>query len=193
MGKVTLHKQRRVFDGFFKIDEVHLSHERFDGTMSRPLTRLCLERGDAVAALVFEPKLGKLLFVEQFRYPSHQRGRGWLTEVVAGMIDKGESPPEALGREMLEELGYEMASTERIGQFFSSPGTSSEQTHLYYVVAGDKKESGGGVDDEDEDLRTLALDPEEALARLAQGDFCDAKTIIAMMWYQANRPQTPGH
>jgi len=46
--RIVIYGKRRVFDGFFKIDEVELSYERFDGKMSPPVKRLCFERGDSL-------------------------------------------------------------------------------------------------------------------------------------------------
>jgi hypothetical protein len=45
--RIVIYGKRRVFDGFFKIDEAELSYERFDGKMSPPVKRLCFERGDS--------------------------------------------------------------------------------------------------------------------------------------------------
>ena len=43
--KAEIHRQARLFDDFFKIDEVMVSHQRFDGTMSPDQRRLIFERG----------------------------------------------------------------------------------------------------------------------------------------------------
>ena len=51
MKKVAVLEQRRLLDAFFKIDEAVLRHQRRDGSLSPPLSRLNLERGDGVAAL----------------------------------------------------------------------------------------------------------------------------------------------
>ena len=56
--KVEIRKQTRLFDDFFKVDEILVAHEQRDGTMSSDQRRLVFERGDAVAALLYEPDTG---------------------------------------------------------------------------------------------------------------------------------------
>ena len=51
--KVEIRKQTRLFDDFFKVDEIVVAHEQHDGTMSSDQRRLVFERGDAVAALLY--------------------------------------------------------------------------------------------------------------------------------------------
>jgi nudix-type nucleoside diphosphatase (YffH/AdpP family) len=184
MKKVVLHSKRRVFDGFFKIDEAELSYERFDGRMSAPLRRLCFERGDAVAAIVWHRDRQQVLLVEQFKYPAWEKGPGWIVETMAGMIDAGESPETALARELGEELGYRAERIEPIATFYVSPGGSSERIVLYYAEVCDASRcgDGGGVEDEGEDIRTVALSLDEIAARLRAGELHDAKTIIAAQW-----------
>jgi hypothetical protein len=52
-GRVAITRQRRLFDDFFKIDELLVSHQQIDGTMSSAQRRLVFERGDSVAVLLF--------------------------------------------------------------------------------------------------------------------------------------------
>ena len=101
-------------DDFFKVDEAQLSFERFDGTMTPKVRRLVMERGDAVAALVLERDTERLLFPEQFRFPTLEKGPGWLLEVMAGMVEPGELPEVTLRRELTEELGYQIRSVTSI-------------------------------------------------------------------------------
>jgi len=115
--KVVIQDRRRVFDGFFKIDEVKLQFEKFDGSMSPPVTRLNFDRGDSVAAVVLNVDTRKVILVNQFKYPSYEKGPGWITEVVAGMIGDGESPEAAMQREIREEIGYETSHLEHLNTF----------------------------------------------------------------------------
>ena len=117
--KVEIHKQTRLFDDFFKIDEIVVAHEQRDGTMSDNQRRLVFERGDAVAALLYEPDTHSVIMVDQFKVPTLIARRrdnpattdGWITEAVAGMIDQGETAEEAIIRETLEETGYRIQQT----------------------------------------------------------------------------------
>ena len=68
--KVEIHKQTRLFDDFFEVDEILVAHEQRNGTMSSDQRRLVFERGDAVAALLYEPDTHTVIMVDQFRVPT---------------------------------------------------------------------------------------------------------------------------
>jgi ADP-ribose pyrophosphatase len=191
MNKVDVRSRRRLLDDFFKVDEAEVSWQRFDGTMTPPVRRLVFERGDSVAAVVFDRDTQRLLFTEQFRFPTHEKGPGWIVEVMAGMIDPGESPDAALRREIAEELGYRADRIDHIATFYVSPGGSSERILLYYAeVGGDERVSeGGGVPGEYEDIRIVRLSLDEARAALSDGRLTDAKTIIGLQWVLARKQE----
>jgi ADP-ribose pyrophosphatase len=186
-SRVEIHSRRRIFDGFFKIEEADLAYERFDGTMTPPLKRLVFERGDSVAAIVYHREEKRLLFLRQFRYPTYEKGPGWLTEVVAGMQEHGEPAEDALRREIVEELGYEVAHLEPITTFYVSPGGSSERIILFYaeVNAAGKVGPGGGLMEENEDIVAVSWSPAELAEAVAAGQIQDAKTLIGILWFQA--------
>lgn len=186
MKKVEILKKKRVFDDFFKVDEALLTYEKFDGRMSDTVRRLNFERGDAAAALVFNRQSQKVILVEQFRYPTHESdaNNGWITEVVAGIVEKGEDPKETIKREIHEETGYRVKEAELVYKFYLSPGGSSERIFLYYaeVTDNDRVSQGGGVACEHEDLQLKEFTIDQLFTHLDAGGFVDAKTIIALMW-----------
>jgi nudix-type nucleoside diphosphatase (YffH/AdpP family) len=188
-SRVEIHSRRRVFDGFFKIEEAELAYERFDGSMTPPLKRLVFERGDSVAALVYHRDEDRLLFLRQFRYPTYEKGPGWVTEVVAGMQEHGEPAEDALKREILEEIGYEVSHLEPIATFYVSPGGSSERIVLYYaeVTAAGKVAAGGGLIEENEDIVTVSYSRAELVQAVAAGQIQDAKTLIGILWFQVRQ------
>ncbi len=184
--KVVIHSKSRVFDGFFKIDEAYVSYERFDGQMSSKVRFLSFERGDSVAAIIFNKDAPKVILVEQFKYPTYAKGPGWIVETVAGILEEGETPEAAVRREILEEVGYEVEKLEHMYTFYVSPGGSSERIILYYAEVSDvgKVSAGGGVAGEHENIRTVELSIDELEASLAAGRIQDAKTIVGIMWLQ---------
>ena len=116
--KVIVRKERRLLDAFFKVDEAVLRHERRDGSLSPELSRLHLERGDGVAALLYRTDEDRVVLMRQFRYPAWLReGPGWILEIVAGMLKEGEDPQEAIRRESHEETGYRVAALEPVSAF----------------------------------------------------------------------------
>ena len=151
------------------------------------MRRLVFERGDSVAAVVLNRSSGRLLFTEQLRVPTLNSGPGWLVEVMAGMIDAGETPEAALLRELEEELGFRVEHLEAIANFFVSPGGSSERIWLYYAEVEDSGRvgAGGGLASEQEDIRTVLMTAEEARAALNGQQILDAKSIIGLQWFFA--------
>lgn len=179
--------KKRILDDFFKVEEVHLSFEKFDGSMSKIVRRLNFERGDSVAAVLHHKERDAVILISQFRYPTYEKGPGWLAETVAGMIDEGEVPEDAMRREILEETGYRVEKLVHISNFYLSPGGSSERIFLYYAeVSGTgPAEKGGGLASENEDIQLTELSTGEAFRQLDRGEIQDAKTIIGLMWLRS--------
>jgi ADP-ribose pyrophosphatase len=188
--RIEIIKETEVFrQAIFRVVAATLKFELFDGTMSDELVRLNLDRGDSVAALIHDVQNDILLMAEQFRYPTHEKGPGWLTEIVAGMVDAGETRSDSMKREIWEEVGYRASSLQHIGTFYMSPGGSSERIHLYYsaVDQADRGSKGGGKLSEGENVLVMKIPVDQALEELDQGRIMDAKTMIALQWLALNR------
>ena len=187
--KVIVQSKKRVFDGFFKIDRVEVLFEGYDQKMRGPVARLVLERGDSVAALILDRDRNEIILVEQFKYPTYEKGPGWIIETMAGIINSGETPEDALRREMREEVGYDTLEYEHIATFYPSGGGSSERVFLYYVEVGsaDRVGSGGGESAEDEDIREIRMSLEEFTEKLKRGTFVDGKILAAGYWLIARK------
>ncbi|GHO69883.1 ADP-ribose pyrophosphatase [Ktedonobacter sp. SOSP1-52] len=187
MRKVDIQQQRTTFDEkHFKIQEATLRFEKFNGQMSEPVQRLVFERGDSAAALLFNRDTQKVILINQFRYPTYEKGPGWLTEVVAGSINENEQPEACIRREIHEEIGYQVHDLTYIATFYVSPGGSSERIILYYAEVGnaDQVAVGGGAAGEHEDIEQVELSLNELWSLLEQGKINDAKTLIAVQWLQ---------
>jgi ADP-ribose pyrophosphatase len=168
----------------FRVEEVRLKHERLDGRLSEPLTRLNLDRGDGAAAVLFDPQAKTILLIEQFRYSTHEKGHGWLWELPAGIVNPDEQPAETMRRELVEETGYQVPTLRHVYTFYLSPGGSSERIFLYYAEVSPKLKTsaGGGLPAEQEEIRLHVTPLSEALAMIERGQICDAKTIIGLQW-----------
>ncbi len=192
--RVEIRSQKRLFDDFFKIDEIVVSHQQYDGKMSADQRRLNFERGDAVAVLLFNIDTRSVVLVEQFKVPTLIGRRrddpaitnGWITEVMAGMIGPSETAEEAAIRETVEETGYQIKDPELICKFLSSPGGTSERIFLYFAQVNEaaKPSRGGGL--ADEDVRVLQISVNELFDRLAKGQIDDPKLAIAAYWLKDN-------
>lgn len=184
MKKVIVENKRRLFDDFFKVDEVHVRYEQFDGHMSAPVRQLVFERGDSVAAILMHEETGGVILIKQFRYPTYEKGPGWIIEAVAGKLEDDELPEEAIRREIVEEVGYAVTDLTHISTFYLSPGGASERIILFLarVSNTDKIAGGGGLETENEDIQTITFSFPELWAALESGQIVDAKTLVGILW-----------
>ncbi len=191
--KAVVEKCRLLLNDFFKVEEAFVSFERHDGSMSPPVRRLDLKRDDAVCALLVNKARGTVILVRQFRYAALSRGEAWPLELIAGLIDKGESPEEAIRREILEEAGYAVGPLARQFTFYPSPGITSERGILYYgETDGDQPVAkGGGLAEESEDIEVVQMPFAEAFAMLDRGEIVDGKTLIGLLWLRNREEEGP--
>lgn len=98
---------------------------------------------------------GKVIMVRQYRH-----GLGVIsTELPGGVIDKGESPRQAIARELKEETGYEFRQIEFIGKIAPNPATSNNYMHMF-LARGGKKVAEQALD-ATEDVEVLIYTIEE--------------------------------
>ena len=133
---------------------------------------------------------------EQFRVGALEREGGpWCLEVVAGMVEAGESLEDVAHRELQEEAGIEGAKLHFIRSYLPSPGGSSERMHLFCAVADLSSVEGYfGLADEHEDIRLRVLPLAVLLAALDDGSATidNAASIISLQWLQQHREKLRG-
>ena len=187
--KVEVTDKETILDDFFSVEKVKVRHEKFNGEMSPVLTRLNLKRGDAVTAVIYHKEKKALVLVRQFRYATYEKGPGWITELAAGMKEEGESAAYCIKREIIEELGYEIESYNKLFKLYMSPGGSDQRIHFFYgeVTEKNRVNAGGGLDTEDEDIQTIFIPIEKLEEHLSSGKVKDAKTYIGLQWFLQNK------
>lgn len=184
----VLHREV-CFEGFLRLERYRLRHGLFAGGWSDPLVRELVERGRSVAVLPYDPVRDEVVLIEQFRIGALEAPGGpWLIEIVAGMLDAGESPAAVARRESLEEAGCRLGRLIPVCDYLVSPGGTSERIALYCGEA-DAALVGGvhGIAEEGEDIRALAVGLDEALAMVDSGRINSASPIIALQWLALNR------
>jgi ADP-ribose pyrophosphatase len=128
----------------------------------------------AVVALTTDEQV---LMVRQFRYAVG----GCSLELPAGCLDHvGEEVEAAAVRELSEETGYEAESLVYLGRFHSSPGFSSEVTHLF--AARGLRAVRAAHTDADEFVELAPVPLADALEMIRRGEIADAKTIVGLLW-----------
>ena len=188
--KWSILKQRPLYQGFFKLTEFELQHELFAGGDSPVLRRELLDRHHAAGILPYDPVHDEVVLVEQFRIgAAGQRAQGpWLIEIIAGYREPGEAPEQLVAREAIEEADCTVTNIEPICHYYSSPGGSNEQIHLF-IGRCETAGLGGvhGLAHEGEDIRVHVVSSQTAFDWLDSGRIDNAMAIIALQWFRLNR------
>lgn len=187
--KWKLDKHLTLFEKYFRLDELSVSHELFGGGFSPVFTREIFERGAVVAVLPYDRVRAKVVLIEQFRAGAVDDADGpWLIECVAGVIEEGESQQQVAMRECEEEAGCRIEQLKLISHYYVSPGGTSEHCSLYCGFVDSEGVAGiHGLDDENEDIRVMVVDVEEAYAWVRAGKIRSSATIIALQWLEINQ------
>ena len=196
MPDVETIEKTTVFKGYFRIDRHVLRHLRFDGGWTEPITREVFERGHAAAALLYDPDRDRLVLIKQFRIgvlaaadapEVAETFSPWLIEIVAGIIEAGETPEGVVRREAQEEAGCTVGALEPACLMFASPGAASETIRIFCGCV-DSAHAGGihGLAEEHEDIRVLVVSSEEAFQRLDAGEVINATAMVALHWFRVN-------
>lgn len=188
---VEILEKRDCYRGFFRMQKYRLRHRLYDGRMSGEIERELFERGHAAAVLLYDAVRDRVVVLEQFRIGALEADGGpWLMEIVAGIIEAGESPEAVVRREAVEEAGCVPDELEFICEYLVSPGGTSERISLY-CGSVDSRGVGGifGLDSEDEDILVRTMSFDELWQRFQQGQINSASPIIALQWLAQNRPR----
>ena len=174
------------YKGFFRINRYRLRHKLFAGGWSANLTRELFERGHAAAMLPYDPVRDQIVLLEQFRVGALGSDNSpWLLEMVAGMIEPGESASEVIVREAEEEAGLVVGRSRFALSYLVSPGGTSERIHVYVGEVDSRKATGlHGLAEEGEDIRLHVVSREQAYRWVEEGRIDNAATVIALQWLQ---------
>lgn len=188
-ARVEVNDRQECYRGFFRMEKYRLRHRLYNGQMSSEIERELFERGHAAAVLLYDPFRDEVVVLEQFRIGALEvEGGPWLLEIVAGMIEPGETAEAVIRRESEEEAGCTVGELEFICDYLVSPGGTSERIALYCGRV-DASGVGGvhGLDEEDEDILVRAVPFDEAWQWLQTGQINSASPIIALQWLFMHR------
>jgi 8-oxo-dGTP pyrophosphatase MutT (NUDIX family) len=159
-----------LFEGkFFSVRRDRFRHE--DGDVAE---REIVSHTGAVGVVVLDGD--RLWFVRQ---PREAIGVPDLLEIPAGKLDEeGEDPLATAQRELAEEIGKQAAGWEPLGSFYTSPGFTDEQVHLFLATGiSDAGETPEVEENERIDVEVRPVSDLDAII----ADNRDSKTLIALL------------
>ena len=172
------------------VDVVRFRHRRFDGGWSGEKVYDIVRRGPAVAVVLYDTERDLVVLIEQFRLAPLYGGRSpWQIEVVAGLIDKDETPDEVARRETREETNLELKGPLLpIQRIIPATGTLDEVVWLYCGRV-DADGAGGvhGLPEEHEDIRVIVKTIPELEAMLDAGDIESGHALVGLYWLLRHR------
>ena len=167
-------KKEKLYKGkLFELNAYYMQVEH------RKVRREIIEHPGAAAMLAFDEK-GKVLLVKQHRFP-----HGYILEIPAGTLEKGEKPIDCAYREIIEETGYEAKKMTKLISYFPSVGYNKEEIHIF-VASGTKKKFELKLDN-DEFITVVKMDIKKLIGMIKSGKIIDSKTICAVMIYAAKK------
>jgi 8-oxo-dGTP pyrophosphatase MutT (NUDIX family) len=164
-----------LYEGGF----ITLRRNRYRHEDGEEVVRDVVVHPGAVGIVVLDDQQN-LWFVRQ---PREAVGVPDLLEIPAGKLDEeGESALEAGRRELAEEIGKHAEHWESLGSFYTSPGFTNEEVHLFLATSvSDVDERPEVEENERIDVEVRPLSDLDAI--LAETK--DSKTLIGLLKLKA--------
>ncbi len=170
MAYRLIDKQQIWTGGKVSLEVHHLADEE-----GHKLSKEVVIHPGAAVILPFLPD-GNVILIRNRRYAVGQI----LLELPAGTLNKGETPMNAAGRELLEETGYLASRIKPLGSFFSSPGVMSEKMYAFAAYDLEKQKSAL---EEGEEIELFPVSLTDAVLMIQDGQIQDGKTIATVLMY----------
>ena len=122
----------------------------------------------------------EVILVNEFRYPV-----GYVLEIPAGNVDKGETPLKCAKRELLEETGYKAKKIEHLIRFFPKLGYNTQIIDCY--VATELEKISEPNLDEDEFITVKKIKFKKLLNMIKNGKISGSYTICAALTYELKK------
>ena len=162
-----------VWEG--RIGRVRVDRFRYDD--GEEAEREIVEHPGAVGVVAHDGEI--LYLVRQPREPVNDPA---LLELPAGKLDEeGEAPLDTAKRELAEEIGKGARSWQHITSFFTSPGFTDEECHLF--IATDLYDArADAAENERIEIVEVPLADLDSVIR----DCRDSKTLVGLLWLRAS-------
>ena len=155
---------------------IALYETKLNGTR---ISQEIVEQGNVVAVLAIDDD-DEAILVNEFRYPV-----GYVLEIPAGNVDKGETALKCAKRELLEETGYKAKKIEHLIRFFPKLGYNTQIIDCY--IATELEKISEPNLDEDELITVKKIKFRKLLNMINNGKIYGSYTICAVMVYAARK------
>jgi len=184
-GKAKLISSKTVYQGRV----FWVTHDEVEEPGNVRATRDVIRHNGSVVVLAVDtksnPKDPGVLLIRQYRHAAD----GFLLELPAGRIEKGEKLIPAAKRELIEETGYRAKKWSVHTKYFASPGFLSEAMH---ILLAEDLTLGEATPEEDEKIELRMTPLSEVVRLIRAGKIHDGKTIIGVLLYDSLRHAQQG-
>ena len=154
-----------------------LFQARFDWVRNprsgKSMKAIILEASDSVNVVALTAG-GKIVVVRQYRF-----GVGQITvEIPAGLVEPGETPEQAVRRELEEETGYTSANWKYLGSVQTNPAFLNNHCHQWLAVDAVKTRPTQLDEHEEIDVGELSLD--QVKQEIKAGRMRNALTLLCL-------------
>ncbi|HNR13785.1 MAG TPA: NUDIX hydrolase [Thermodesulfobacteriota bacterium] len=119
----------------------------------------------------------QVIMVRQYRHGT----RTVTLEIPGGMVEKGDTPQHAAGRELFEETGYEAGELTQLGVIDPNPAILNNRCTTF--LARDLTKIGTGACDETEDIEVVSIPLSHIPSLIKDGSISNALIVVAFYWY----------
>ena len=183
--KYKIIDKKNLYSGFFSLNKYEFIHEKHDGNWSGKIEREIFSGAHVSTLLPYDPEKKEIILIEQFRAGVLSRfDDSYLYEIVAGIIDDGETPEDTARRECFEETGCEVNKIIPIQSYFPAPGSSESYYHLYLgEVNSFDGERIMGLESENENILVKSYKIDQVRKLLKDKKIINGLTLIALQWF----------
>ena len=183
--KYKILNKTNLYSGFFSLNKYEFIHQKHDGEWTDKIEREVFSGAHVSTLLPYDPVKKEIVLIQQFRAGNLSRyDDNYLYEIVAGIIDEGESAEQAAKRECLEETGCEVKKITPIHSYFPSPGSTEE---YYDLFIGEINTFDGervmGLESENEDILVKSFNVNEVKKMLKEKKIKNGLTLVALQWF----------
>lgn len=177
MAEPSRRGSRRIYTG--RVLNLDVDSVRFPDGSEGELEIIRHSGASAVIPVLDELTVSdpRVVLIRQYRYAAG----GFVYEIPAGRLDAGETPAGCAARELEEEAGYRAEDIVPLVSIFTTPGFTDEQIHLF---TASRLTSVATRRERDEFLETVELPLSSVMAMLGRGEIPDAKTAVALLYFE---------